>query len=258
MLRALTRQVGPALVDCALTYMDRATIDIERARQQHAAYEAALTESGVRVTSLPASPEWPDAVFVEDAAVVVDEVAVLTMPQLRSRQVEVESVGEALRPFRTVRRLGGDARLEGGDVLRVGRTVYVGRSTRSNAMGAEQLSLHLEHFGYQIHPVTVSGCLHLKTGATFLGDGIVLANPAWVDITAFRDVTVLTVPAEEPWAANCLRIGDRLLVPADAPRTATLLVKHGFSLRPVDIAELAKAEAGLTCCSILYDDRSSA
>lgn len=254
MLTALTRAPGPSIVDCALSFRPREAIDARRAVEQHRGYEGYLRGRGVRVVALDAAADLPDAVFVEDAAVVVDEVAVLARPRLEARRREVESVAAALAPYRRLERLAAPASLEGGDVLRVGRALYVGLSRRTDAGGVAGLARALAPFGYQVRPVAVTGCLHLKTAVTSIGPGTLLANRAWVDMAPFAGFDVVDVPASEPDAANVLVIGEDILLPASFPRTRDLLRGRGLRVHTLDISELQKAEAGLTCCSIVFDD----
>jgi dimethylargininase len=251
MLTALTREVSPDINACELSFLDRQPIDVGRAREQHAAYRQCLGELGVRVLTLPAEPGLPDAVFVEDAAVVVDEVAVVTRMGAASRRREVETVAAALSPFRPLARIVEPGTLEGGDVLRVGRTLYVGLSGRTNRAGAEQLAEALAPYGYRVETVEARGCLHLKSGCSYVGRDTVLANRAWVDMGRIEGVEVIDVPAEEPWGANAVAVGGAVVVPASSPLTRALLEARGFDVRAVDVSELQKAEAGVTCMSVL-------
>lgn len=258
MLTAITRSVSPALNQCELGYLPRVAIDIFKAGEQHRQYEECLRSLGARVISLPAEPEYPDSMFVEDPAVVVKEVAVMTRMGAESRRGESESLARALAPFRPLRRLREPATLEGGDVMRIGTTLFVGRSQRTNDWGIAQLRHELAPFGYTVQPVDIHGCLHLKSGACPLPDGSILANRNWVDAGAFGSLRVLDLPAEEPRAANVLAIGDTVLVPQCFPATARLLACLGWKLRKLDISELMKAEAGLTCSSVLFDAETPA
>jgi dimethylargininase len=254
MLTAITRAVGPAMNGCELAYLPRIEIDVPKAAQQHRRYEACLRELGVSVISLAAEPELPDAIFVEDPAVVVDEVAVMTRMGAASRRKESESLATALSQFRPIHWMKEPATLEGGDVLRVGRTLFVGLSPRTNRAGIAQLAVELEPLGYAIRPVEVHGCLHLKSACTSLGDRTMLANRAWCDAQAFDGFfQILDVPADEPWGANVLTIGDTALVPACFPGTARMVERLGWKIRTLDISELMKAEAALTCSSIIFE-----
>jgi len=253
MLSAITRAVSPSINQCELSCIARDPIDYERAVEQHKKYEGCLRELGVSVVSLSAEPELPDSMFVEDPAVVVDEVAVITRMGAESRRGESESVAATLAKFRPLRRMRGPATLEGGDVLRIGTDVYVGLSARTNREGIAQLTAELEPFGYKVHTVEIRGCLHLKSASTYVGNDTVLLNGEWIDKNIFRGLRIIDVPRNEPRAANALAIGNTVLLPAVFPATAELLVKRGFNVRTLDISELMKAEAGLTCSSILFE-----
>lgn len=255
MLSALTRGVSPSIGDCKLTFMEREQVDVAMAARQHAAYERCLTEMGVHVTSLALMPEAPDAVFIQDTAVVVDEVAVMATMGAASRMGEVESVAEVLSALRPCRHLSPPATLEGGDVVRIGRTLYVGDSGRTNREGIRQLGDILAPYDYQVIPVEVRGCLHLSTGCSYLGRDLLLLNPAWVDAAPFRYFNVLEVPETEPWAANTIAVGDAVLVPSAFQRTRALVEAHGFQVVTTDISELQKAEGALTCMSLLFNSQ---
>jgi dimethylargininase len=253
MFLALTRGVSPSIADCALTFRRRQPIDVERAMRQHADYETALSRLGAQVISLAAEPHLPDSVFVEDTAVVVNEIAVMTAPLLPSRRAEIPSVAAALAPYRSLQFVKGDAALEGGDVLRVGRILYVGLSRRTNREGATQLASLLEPHGYEVRTVYVEGCLHLKTACTRVGENTLLVNPDWVDMAAFEGTALVEVPSTELGAANALLIGETVLLPTSFPETRFVLEELGIHVETVDVSELEKAEAGVTCCSILFE-----
>jgi dimethylargininase len=253
MVTALTRAVSPSIGDCALSYIERQPIDPELAAQQHRAYEDLLRRLGAEVVSLPAEADLPDAVFVEDTVVAVDEVAVLTIPRLPSRQPEVESMAVAIAAYRPVQRLSGEARLEGGDVVRIDRTLYVGLSRRTNREGAAQLAAFLAPYGYEVVPVELSGCLHLKTACTYVGNNTVLANREWVDTAVFGERDIVAVPPTEAEAGNALLLNGVLVMPDAFPETQAALEERGFRVETVDVSELQKAEAGVTCCSVLLN-----
>jgi len=234
-------------------FQGRVAIDVGKAAEQHAAYEACLRRLGLRVISLPLLPDHPDGVFVEDPAVVLDEVAVITRMGAESRRGESASLAEALAPFRPLVHLLEPATLEGGDVVRMGRTLYVGLSRRTNQEGVRQLAAIAEPLGYRVAPVRVTGCLHLKSACCAVNADTVLMNRDAVDAGAFRECRVLDVPPQEPWAADVLAIGTTVLIPASFPRTAQLLAATGFAVEPIDVAELQKAEAGVTCMSLVFD-----
>jgi dimethylargininase len=249
---AVTRGVPESLARCELTYLEREPIDLHRALAQHAAYAALLVELGLEVVEIPADADFPDCCFVEDVAVVLDGLAVITRPGAASRRGEIPAVEAALARFRPVARLGAPATLEGGDVLAVDHTLFVGRSPRTNAEGIEALRSLAEPLGYRVVAVPVLGCLHLKSALTSLGDGRVLANPAWVDPGALRGLEVVEVDPAEPGAANVVRVGDALVAHPGFPRTLERLGGLGLDLRPLDVSEFIKAEAALSCKSLLF------
>jgi dimethylargininase len=253
---AVTRGVSPAIVRCELVHQARNAIDVPAARLQHERYEAALTSLGCSVRSLPADPELADSVFVEDAGVVFDEVAVLTRPGAESRRPEVASITTALGPYRTLVSIEAPGTLDGGDVLLIGRRVYVGLSGRTNQAALDQLRGFLAPYGYEVRPVTVRGCLHLKSAVTAVGDDTILVNPRWVDPALFADARPLAIDPSEPGAANALRIGDSVIYPASFPATRRRLEAQGVAVTVVNVSELQKAEGAVTCCSLVFADRS--
>lgn len=249
---AITREVSPSLGDCQLSFVPRSAIDIDRARAQHLDYLRLLMALGCRVLTLPAEPQWPDAVFVEDVAVVLDEVAVMTRPGAASRRDEGAAVAEALRAYRPLHRIEAPATLDGGDVLRVGRTLYVGQGARSNAAAVAQLQSILEPFGYRVRGVATHDCLHLKSAVTQVAGDTLLLQPQWVDRGIFDGMRIVEVDPDEAHAANALRVGGVAVLPACFPRTRQRLLDAGIGVATVDVSELQKAEGAVTCCSVLF------
>lgn len=256
MLIALTRSLDSSIADCQLTFMEREPIDVQRAGEQHEGYQKALRSMGAEVVNIPAGAGQPDCVFLEDNAVVLDEVAVLAEMARDSRKAETTLVGQLLATQREIAWIEPPGTLEGGDVFIVGRTIYVGLSTRTNESGAQQLAAIVEPIGYRVRTVAVTGCLHLTTGAMCAAEGIVLANPQWVDCEAFTGVEVVAVDSAEPWAANALPIGGTTLLCDCFPRTRELLESLGVTTITTDVGELMKAEAGLTCMSLIFEGES--
>ncbi|HEV7702975.1 MAG TPA: N(G),N(G)-dimethylarginine dimethylaminohydrolase [Gemmatimonadaceae bacterium] len=253
MLTAITRGVSASLATGELTYRDRTPIDIALARRQHEAYERVLTSLGVLIDHLPAEDALADAVFVEDVAMVLDEIAIVTTPGAVSRRGETESIARAVGKYRPVKQLALPATLDGGDVVRIGKTLYVGLSSRTNTAGIDQLGALVSPLGYTVLSVEVAGALHLKTACTYAGRGILLANPEWAATNVFRDVEILPVDQAEPWGGSVLAIGDHLVMAASFPRTRAKLEARGFIVDAVDLSELQKAEGGPTCLSIVFD-----
>lgn len=254
---AFTRAVSPRIVECALTHLDRLPIDPDRAADQHAAYEQALRESGFEVIRLPYLADDPDAVFVEDTAILLGEHAVITRPGAASRAGETQSTADGLEPYFTIHQLARGT-LDGGDVLRIGDTLYVGQSSRTDMAGTKALEAIVGPLGFRVVPVELGQCLHLKTAVTYAGrDGAdrptLLVNSDWVDPAIFAGTQPLPVADGEPFAANIVQAGDRLIYAAGSPRTAARLRDRGFTVIEVDLSELQKAEAGGTCMSLIGD-----
>jgi len=258
MLVAITRLPGPELERCELTHLERRPIDFPRARDQHRAYQSALRVRGIEVIELPGDPALPDGVFVEDAAVVLDEIAVITRPTPLSRRAETAAIEAALRRFRPIARLPEGAFLEGGDVLRVRRVLFVGQTTRTGAAGLRAFAGIVAPLGYSVVPVRVSGCLHLKSACCALDDKTVLVNRVWVDAGALAGPRLVDLPVEEPAGANVLRLPGAVAVSTAFPRTLELARSLGYPTIALDVSELHKAESGLTCMSLVFDAESPA
>lgn len=258
---ALVRRPAATLAEhCELTFLERAAMSFARLEHQHAAYRDALAAAGVEVAVLEAVDALPDSVFVEDAAVVLDELVVLSRPGAVSRQPEIDRIESALTCRRAiVERIRAPGTLEGGDVLRIGRRLFVGLTTRTNREGIAQLTAIVQPHGYAVIPVPVIGSLHLKTACTALDADTLLLNPAWLDVAPFAGFEAIAVPADEPFAANVLPVGACLIANAAFPRTLERVSTHaqraGLGVVPVDISEFGKAEAGLTCMSLVFATR---
>jgi dimethylargininase len=252
MLTAITRALSPAFVNCELSFIDRRPIDLARAQQQHQNYERTLEQLGVKVISLPAEPDLPDSMFVEDPALVVDELAVIMPLGTPTRRPEAESVARALAPYRKLAYITAPATMEGGDVLRIGKRIYAGLSRRTNEEGIRRLTKLLTPYDYEIIPVHVTGCLHLKSAVTALGNRTLLANRAWFQNGPFAGFDWIDVDTDEPHAANALAINAQIMFPASFPKTQARIESAGFKINPIDISELQKAESGLTCSSLIF------
>lgn len=248
---AITRAISSALAACELTYQPRVAIDLERARTQHATYEQALAAAGYRVERLGTDADMPDSVFVEDMAIVFDELAILTRPGADSRRREMPAIADALAAYRPLHEIQPPATVDGGDVLVAGRRVFVGRSTRTNDAAVNQMRGILGPHGYTVVQTEVRGCLHLKSAVTTLDDERLLVNPEWIDAAAFDGFTLVAVDPGEPPAANVLRLADRIIVSSAYPRTADRIAALGLRVERVEAGELAKAEGAVTCCSLI-------
>ena len=250
MIHALTRLPSPALPDCELTHISREPIDLARAGAQHAAYRAALETAGAPVSVLPALSDYPDSCFVEDTAVILPELVLRTRPGALSRQGEVAEIAPHLPADRPHVTIAAPGTIDGGDVLVVGRDIFIGLTARSNADGVRQFGEAAARFGYRTTGVPLAGALHLKTAASALADDLVVVNTDWLDPQIFGRRHIASAPGE-PFAANSLTVGSTVFHAAGA-KTAALVAAAGFTVVELDISEFAKAEAGLTCLSLIY------
>lgn len=254
MISALIRRPSTQMEGGERTHLGRSAIDPDLARQQHEAYAAALEAAGLRVDVLEADDSLADCAFVEDMAVILPEASVLLRPGAASRRGEQAAVAAALPDDRPVLTLPA-GRMDGGDVLVVSRTVYVGQSTRTDADGLAALAVLIQPFGYRVEGVPVPGALHLKTAVTALNEETLLLNPYWIDEAAYSAFRCLHVDPSEPFGANTLTLAGRTLIQAATPLTQAILEASGFLTHALDISEFAKAEAGLTCLSLIVPAR---
>lgn len=262
---AFTRSISPSFEHCQLTHVPRLPIDLERARAQHDAYEWALVDLGCTIRRIDSGPDMPDSVFIEDTAVMVREGAVIARPGAETRRAEVPAVTEALARFGVPQHaIAAPATLDGGDVLVLGRRVFIGASARTNVEGFDQMRRLLEPLGYTVRAVPVHGCLHLKSAVTAVSRDTLLINREWVSAEAFPGVTLIDIDPDEPHAANALRLADPhgaagpdgvIVYPAAFPKTRARLERQGLRVRTVEVDELAKAEGGVTCCSLIVELR---
>jgi dimethylargininase len=245
---AVTRDVSPSVRDCELTHLARMPIDYARAAAQHEAYRALLASLGCEVVSIAADDAHPDCVFIEDTAVVFDDVAVITRPGAESRRGEVGPVAETLTRYRRLARIEPPATLDGGDVLVLDDRIFVGLGSRTNEAALAQLRAFT---GREVIGVRVDGALHLKTAITRVAPDTLLVNRDWLDVSAFARWNLLDIDPSEPFAANALLVRDTIVYPRAFPRTCERLEARGLDVRTVNADELAKAEGGVTCCCLL-------
>ncbi|MCB0519381.1 MAG: dimethylargininase [Lewinellaceae bacterium] len=249
---ALLRPVSPRMAECELTHFERQPIDVALAEKQHQDYEDALRYLGCEIVHAPALPDFPDSVFVEDCAVVLDEIAIITLPGADSRKGEIDSVATVLEKYRPLHRIEAPGVLDGGDVLRLGKKIFVGLSSRSNAEAVRQMQNVLKPFDYEVIGVHLTGCLHLKSAVTQVSIDTLLLNSEWVDANLFSNYKIIETHSDEPGAANALLLGDTVIFPLDFPQTALRLLEAGMDIYLVDNSEVIKAEGGVTCCSVVF------
>jgi dimethylargininase len=251
MLTAITRDVNADMGNCELTFMPRVGINTRLAMEQHQHYQSILSSLGCRIVAVPTEPGLADSVFIEDTAIVLDEIAVLCLPGAESRRAEVAGVADVLRKYRALESIQFPGTLDGGDLLRIGKVIYAGVSTRSNQEGIEQLRRITAKFGYSVETVETTRCLHLKSAVSEIAPDTVLVNPDWIDTSAFGNCDLVAIDREEPHAANALHVATGVIYPSSFPRTLEKLAQRGFNVMPIDVSELQKAEGGVTCCSLI-------
>lgn len=252
LLTAITRDINTSMSNCELTFLPRVPINTDLALQQHQQYQSVLSSLGCDVVTLPTEPDLADSVFVEDTALVLDEIAVMCLPGAESRRPEVAGVRNILQQYRTLASIRPPGTLDGGDLLRIGEVIYAGLSARSNKSGIEQLRNIVADYGFSVEAVEITTCLHLKSAVSEIAPDSLLINPGWIDRSAFRNVELINVDDEESHAANSLRVGSNVIYPSSFPRTMEKLQRRGINVTPIDVSELQKAEGGLTCCSLIF------
>jgi dimethylargininase len=254
MLRAITHKVSPNISRCELTFVDRTPIDFGLATRQHDEYCDTLERLGVRVTELTENESYPDCCFVEDTAIVVDELAVICSMGAPSRRGETKLIERELSKYRETVRIALPATIDGGDVLTIGKKVFVGQSSRTNAEGLKELTRILNPLSYTVTPVATKASLHFKSACTALDDETLFVNPNWIESDQLGGFRLIHTPPDEPASANVLRVGKTVCVQAGFPRAAELIAQVADRVEVIDTSELRKAEAGLTCSSIVFEE----
>lgn len=253
MVIAITREVSSRFNECEITHIDRTPIDLDIARKQHHEYVQTLAKIGCEIIELDEEQDLPDSVFVEDTAFILPEVAVITRPGADSRKPETESIIQALSSHRPLVHVVAPATVDGGDVLVLGKNIFIGMSTRSTPEAVTQLQGLLDNYGYTVVGVKLTDCLHLKTAVTRVDDNTLLINKNWVSPEHFTGFDLIDVDSSEPFAANCLPVKDVIIYPTTFPNTQKKLEQKGFKIVNVNLDELAKAEGAVTCCSLIIE-----
>jgi dimethylargininase len=253
MLTAITRAVSSRINECELTFIERQAIDVDRAVRQHRNYQQLLRSLGLNVVELPKDDRCPDCCFIEDTALVLDELAIATRPGSEARRAEVAGVLPTIAKYRKIVHVEAPATLEAGDVLRIGRDLFIGITSRTNREGIDFVRQHATPHGYKVHGVEVPGALHLKSVCTAVNERTILADSSRVDLEPFAGYEVIEVPPEEWMAANVLLVNGTVCMHDGFQKTRALVQERNINVRTVDISEFLKAEAGLTCMSIIFD-----
>lgn len=249
---AIVRKPGKSMVN-GLSTAGLGKPDFNLARDQHAKYIEALEKCGVEVIVLEADERYPDSIFVEDAAVLIPDCAVITRPGALSRRGEVVKMGEVLSElFPDIETVWPSGTLEGGDVMRVGDHFYIGLSDRTNPEGAEQLIDILQSYNFTGSAIEVGEALHLKTSVSYLENNTLVVGEVFMDLPEFQSFNKLLVPPEESYAANCIWVNGIVIIAAGFPKTMALIVDAGYPVIEVDVSEFRKLDGGLSCLSLRF------
>lgn len=252
MMIALTHKISPNFQQCEVSHIDRSPIDFELTVKQHRNYCNVLHSAGLEVKELSVSLNYPDSTFIEDTAVVVDEIAILACMGVKSRRGEVINIEPELAKYRSLKHIQFPATLEGGDVLQMNRQIFVGLSSRTNQAGFESIREILSPLGYQVIQIAIKDCLHLKSACTKIDADTLLVNPDWLDMKPISHFRKINIAKDESYAANCLSLNDTVYLPKEFPKTSEIIAQHGYTIETINISELQKAEGGLTCSSIIF------
>ncbi len=248
-MRALVRRPSSNFTNALSEHPEVTSINFQKARQQHAAYCEALQTAGLAVEILEPLDAFPDSVFIEDNAVILNGRAVLCSMKEASRQGEVSFLADALQSRLPVLRLQAPVFVDGGDILQTEDTLFVGQSQRTSAEAIEALQPLTSK---QVVPVRVKNGLHLKTSVSTLGKGLLVINPSHVETEPFRELEWIEVDKEETYAANCLAVGENVILPAGFQKLEQRIQAHGFSTFPIEMSEFQKADGGVTCLSLIF------
>jgi dimethylargininase len=251
-LVALVRPPAPSLPQGERSYIGREPIDFTLAQIQYRRYVQAVHDAGAEIVEVPAAPDLPDSVFIEDTALVLDPLAVIARSGAESRRAEAPAVAAVLERYRQVEYTPAPATFDAGDILTIGKTVYVGRSARTNAAAIEFLTRLLRRHDHEVVPVSFRGCLHLKSAVNYLGNDAIVLNPDWIAREVFAEFAQVEVDPGEPMGASALTVGGQLLLSSSYPRTVKRIEARGFKPRVLDLSEFHLAEGGLTCLSIIF------
>ncbi len=250
--KAVVRKPGRSLIN-GLTTANLGTPDYEKALEQHAQYCQALETCGLKVVVLEANEQYPDSTFVEDTALLTPQCAIITNPGAASRTGETADVRPVLeRYYENIETIETPGTVEGGDIMMVGPHFYIGLSQRTNLDGAQQMIAILERYGLSGSLVELEKVLHLKTGLAYLENGNLVAAGAFLDKQEFQAFDILAIDDEESYAANCIWVNDKVLIPKGFPRAKKTISQAGYATLEVDVSEFRKLDGGLSCLSLRF------
>jgi dimethylargininase len=249
---AIVRNIPNSFPQCITAFSGKSPIDVILAQQQHELYCKTLVELGLKLVRIEADNSLPDCCFTEDAAIVTDVLGIISLPGTESRHAEIIEMEKALTSFKKIRHIAAPATIEGGDVLKIGKKLFIGNSARTNDEGIKQVANMVSELGYEVIPVKIRNTLHLKTVCTYLGNNCIIYADGHFDENIFAEYDKIIVPATESYCANTLVVNGKVLIPKGFPLTRSLIEKKGFSVIELDMSEIEKADGALTCLSVIF------
>lgn len=251
---AIVRGIPNTFQDCVTLSLSHNTpkINVELARQQHATYCNTLEQLGLKLISIEADDALPDCCFTEDTAIVFGDLAIINYPGTSSRVAETVEMEKTLARLKRIYHLSPPATLDGGDVLKIDKKIFIGNSSRTNEEGIKQVAVIINPKGFEVIGVKIWNTLHLKSVCTYLGNGCIILAEGYLDDNIFSQYDKIIVPREEEYCANCLVVNGKVLIPKGFPKTKTLIEAKGFSVIELETSEAKKADGALTCSSIIF------
>lgn len=249
---AIVRNVPNSYQQCVTSFHDTPLINVDIAKQQHQQYCKTLSQLGLKLIRIDADDALPDCCFTEDPAIVFGDLAIITYPGTPTRVAETVEMEKTLLQLKKIYHITPPATLEGGDVLKIGKNIFIGNSKRTNEEGIKQVAAIIEPKGYKVTPVKIWNTLHLKSVCTYLGNNCIILSEGYLDDEIFYAFDKIIVPKEEGYCANILEINGKVLIPKGFPKTKSLIEYKGFSVIELEMSEIEKAEGALTCLSIIF------
>ncbi|MFH0760851.1 MAG: arginine deiminase family protein [Bacteroidota bacterium] len=249
---AIVRDVPNSFQKCVTTFHNKRKINVALAKQQHQQYCETLSSLGLKLIRIEADDTLPDCCFTEDTVIVFDVFAVITIPGAPSRIPETIEIEKTLSRLKTIVHITKPGTIEGGDVLRIGKKIFIGNSGRTNEEGIRQVASVIKHKGYQVIPVKIRNALHLKSVCTYLGNGCIILAEGYLDEKIFSEYDKIIVPKGEEYCANCLVVNGSVLIPKGFPKTKKIIENNGFPIIEIEMSEIEKAEGALTCLSVIF------
>lgn len=249
---AIVRAIPNTYQDCVTIAPDKPVINVELAKQQHTDYCKTLEQLGLQLIRIDADDALPDCCFTEDIAIIFGDVAIITSPGTVSRVAETVEMEKVLTPLKNIHHLSSPATIDGGDVLKIDQKIFIGISSRTNEEAIKQVAAIINPKGYEVIGVKIWDTLHLKSVCTYVGKGCILLEEGHFDEKIFSQYDIIIVPEEEAYAANCLVVNGKVLLPKGFPKTKPLIEAKGFSVIEMEMSEIEKADGALTCLSIIF------